>query len=77
MLRRYPDDVVNLANGPSNARVVFSFDVTGADGLFSADEFALQSGDIVMATQSPGTTTQRVLGLVGSVVGFGRLAGDL
>lgn len=77
VLRRYPDDVVNLPDGPSNARVVFSFDVTGADGLFSADEFALQSGDIVMATQSPGTTVQRVLGLVGSVVGFGRLAGDL
>jgi polysaccharide biosynthesis/export protein len=77
VLRRYPPDVHSRPVPPPDRRVVFSFDLTGADGLFSADEFALQNGDIVLATQSPGTTTQRVLGLFGAVVGTGRLLNEL
>jgi polysaccharide export outer membrane protein len=77
VLRRYPLDALSGPTPPPNPRVVFSFDLTGADGLFSADEFALQNGDIVLATQSPGTTTQRVLGLFGSVIGAGRVLNEL
>lgn len=77
VLRRYPPDYQSRPTPPPDRRVVFSFDLTGADGLFSADEFALQNGDIVLATQSPGTTTQRVLGLFGAVVGTGRLINEL
>ena len=77
VLRRYAPTSVGRVNGPPHTRVVFSFDLTGADGLFAADEFELQNGDIVLATQSAGTTTQRVLGLFGSVLGFGRAASAL
>jgi polysaccharide export outer membrane protein len=77
VLRRYPPDALSRPMPPPDRRVVFSFDLTGADGLFSADEFALQNGDIVLATQSPGTTTQRVLGLFGAVVGTGRLLNEV
>lgn len=77
VLRRYPLDALSRPTPPPDRRVVFSFDLTGADGLFSADEFALQNGDIVLATQSPGTSTQRVLGLFGAVVGAGRVLNEL
>lgn len=77
VLRRYPPDALSRPTPPPGRRVVFSFDMTGADGLFSADEFALQNGDIVLATQSPGTTTQRVLGLFGAVIGAGRVLNEL
>lgn len=77
VLRRYPLAALSRPTPPPDQRIVFSFDLTGADGLFSADEFALQNGDIVLATQSPGTTTQRVLGLFGAVIGTGRLLNEL
>lgn len=72
VLRRYPTGQVGHADGPPKERVVFSFDLTRADGLFSADDFALQDGDVLLATQAPATTTQRVLGLFGALLGTGR-----
>ncbi len=75
VLRRYRAALVG--HGPSAARVVFSFDLTRAGGMFSADEFALQDGDIVMATQAPATTTQRVLALFGAFLGAGQSVRNL
>jgi len=72
VLRRYPEDAALRPNAPPNERMVFSFDLTTASGLFSADEFKLQNDDIVLITQAPATTTQRVLALFGSGLGFGR-----
>ena len=72
VLRRYPESETLRENGPPNTRVVFSFDLTRADGLFSADEFLIQPDDIVLATQAPAVTTQRVLGLLGAFLGFRR-----
>lgn len=77
VLRRYPAARVGQEGGPPNTRVVFSFDLTTADGLFSAGEFSLNDDDIVMATQAPATNVQRVLTLLGSVLGFGRSAASL
>jgi polysaccharide export outer membrane protein len=73
VLRRYAAS----GQGAPSARVVFSFDLTNADGMFSADEFLLQDGDIVMATQAPATTTARVLSLLGAAIGVGRAAQSL
>lgn len=72
VLRRYGDIHVGHTGGPSRARVVFSFDLTSADGLFSADEFSIRDGDVVLATQAPATTTERVLRLFGAFLGSGR-----
>ncbi|MGP9791653.1 polysaccharide biosynthesis/export family protein [Roseinatronobacter sp. NSM] len=77
VMRRYTPERVNPETGPPHTHVVFSFDLTSASGMFSADEFPLYDGDIVMATQSPATTTQRVLGLFGSFMGFGRTVSNL
>ncbi len=72
VLRRYDPRDTLRPDGPPNSRVVFSFDLTRADGLFSADEFLIQPDDIVLATQAPAVTTLRVLGLFGAALGFGR-----
>lgn len=77
VLRTYPKTSGMHPYGSVHDRVVFSFDLTTADGMFNADEFALFDGDIVMATQAVATTTQRVLGLLGSFLGFGRTASSL
>lgn len=72
VLRRYPTKRFGQPDGPPKERVVFSFDLTQADGLFSANEFALLDGDVVLATQAPATTAQRVLGLFGGFLGTAR-----
>ncbi len=59
--------------------MVFVIDLTSADGLFSAAEFILQNKDIVMVAESPITSTQTVLGMVGalfSVVRTGQVIGE-
>lgn len=77
VLRRYPDDASLRPNAPPHKRMVFSFDLTSAGGMFSADEFQLQNNDVVLVTQAPATTTQRVLALLGSGLGFGRALNSL
>lgn len=71
ILRDYPRSAVG-PGGPSHERVVFTIDLTSADGLFSAGQFHIQSGDLVYATESPVTTAQTIFGLIGNVVGLGR-----
>lgn len=70
ILRRYPARVVGQAGMPATQRVVFSLNLVTADGLFSADEFAIQPGDVVLATQSPVTSVERVFQLLGSAFGL-------
>ena len=70
ILREYPASAVSAGErGPRKTRVVFTLDLTTADGLFSARNFHIQPGDLVLATESPVTNTRTVLGLVGA--GFG------
>ena len=77
VLRRYDAHPRAATAQPPKPYVVFSFDLTRADGMFVADEFLLQDGDIVMATQAPATTVQRVLGLFGGFLSIGRAATSL
>lgn len=72
ILREYPVSAVKagLNEGPGKTRVVFTLDLTTSDGLFSARNFQIQSGDLVLATESPVNSTRLVLGLVGSVFGL-------
>ncbi len=70
VLREYPASALRAGvRGPQNTRVVFTIDLTTSDGLFSARNFYIQSGDLVLATESPLTNTRTILGLVGSVFG--------
>lgn len=77
VLRRYDASAPGTLARPPKPHVVFSFDLTRADGMFVADEFMLHDGDIVMATQAPATTAQRVIGLFGSFLNIGRAAASL
>jgi len=70
VLRHYPSDAVKPNDaGPSNERVVFTLDLTKADGLFSAGEFQINPGDLVMVTESPVNSFQTAFRLVGQGLG--------
>lgn len=73
ILREYPAQAVRQdgVSGPERDRVIFTIDLTSADGLFSAGNFAIASGDLVLATESPVGSARTALGLIGSVVGIG------
>ncbi|TVP74024.1 MAG: polysaccharide export protein [Rhodobacteraceae bacterium] len=77
VLRTYPARQSLQPYGSAHDRVVFSFDLTTADGVFNADAFHLHDGDIVMATQAVATTTTRVLALFQTSLGAGRGIGSL
>lgn len=72
VLRQYqPGQVRADGAGPSNDRAVFVFDITTADGLFSAGKFGIQSQDTVLVTESSVATANAALLL------FARLTGAL
>lgn len=57
--------------GPAMSQVVFTFDLTRADGLFAARKFEINPRDTVLATESPLTTARTIMGLVGATLGLG------
>ncbi|MGZ9809188.1 polysaccharide biosynthesis/export family protein [Pseudoroseicyclus sp. H15] len=70
VLREYPASAVRAdGSGPPMTRVVFTIDLTSADGLFSAGRFPIYSGDLVYATESPLTSAQAIISILGSVAG--------
>lgn len=75
ILREYPASALAAGvRGPRERRVVFTLDLTEADGLFSARNFPIHSGDVIYVSESPIGTAQTVFGLVGSVFGLARTA---
>lgn len=75
ILRDYPQKSVRSdGSGPSKTQVVFSIDLTSADGLFAARSFRIYPKDTVMATESPVVAAQTVAGLIGSALGLRRSA---
>lgn len=57
--------------GPDMQQVVFTLDLTSADGLFAARQFDIQPNDTLLVTESPVNAARTILGLMGNVVGFG------
>ncbi|MCF2903356.1 polysaccharide export protein [Octadecabacter sp. CECT 8868] len=71
ILRRYPARAVTAdRSGPDHPRTVFTIDLTTADGLFSADQFIVQPGDLIYVAESPVTAAQSIFSLFGSVLGI-------
>jgi polysaccharide export outer membrane protein len=71
VLRQYPQRALRRdGSGPGMDRVVFTLDLTSADGLFSAGQFHIESGDLVYATESPLSTARTIFGLIGSGAGI-------
>ena len=78
ILREYPTSAVSTdSSGPGKEQVVFTLDLTTSDGLFSARNFHIHSGDLVLATESPLTSTRTVLSVVGSIFGVFGAANNL
>lgn len=79
VLREYsPKQVSTIAeHGPSMTQVVFTLNLTTADGLFAARKFEINPGDTVLATESPITKARTILGLVGSTVGVSNQVANL
>ena len=72
ILRDYPAGAVTpeLTRGPDRSRVVFAIDLTSADGTFSANRFLVQSGDVVLATESRVTEIRTITQLIGNTLGL-------
>lgn len=71
VLREYAAKQVRSdGRGPDRARVVFTVDLTTADGLFSARKFRIHDGDLVLATESPVNNARTVFGLIGQIFGL-------
>ena len=62
-------------SAPRMQQVVFTFDLTSADGLFAARNFKINPNDTVLATESVITQAQVVFALMGSVFGLTRQIG--
>lgn len=64
VLREYPQAAVDRPGpGPERGSVIFTFDLTHADGLFAASNFRIAPGDVVLATESPVPAIAQVLGM--------------
>lgn len=74
VLRNYPASAVrsDTQKGPPKQRMIFSFDLTSADGLFSAGEFKITDRDLILVTQSPLVNTRTILSFVSGFLNIGR-----
>jgi polysaccharide export outer membrane protein len=58
---------------PPQPRVIFTLDLTTADGLFAAGLFDIRDGDLLLATESPLSNAGSALALFGAALGLGRV----
>ena len=75
ILREYPASAISAGvRGPRQTRVVFTVDLTSADGLFSARKFAIQPQDLIVATESPINDVLTISNIVGGFFGIFNLS---
>ncbi|MEO1137925.1 MAG: polysaccharide biosynthesis/export family protein [Pseudomonadota bacterium] len=78
ILREYtPKDLKPGLAGPDKQQVIFSLDLTSADGLFAARQFRIQPGDTLLATESPINSARTIIGLFGTVIGVSSSVNNL
>lgn len=71
ILRTYPENSLRTnGTGPTHEQVVFTLNLTTAEGLFSAGEFQILPDDLVYVTETPVTTARTIMGLLGSAFGL-------
>ena len=72
VLREYPAAAVRPDGvaGPDRQRVVFTLDLTNADGLFSARHFQIAPDDLVLVTEAPVNSLRAILGIFGQTLGI-------
>lgn len=65
VLRNYPASAVRKdGKGPTQERTIFAIDLTSADGMFSAGEFAIEDKDTIVVAQSPLMTQNAIIAYV-------------
>lgn len=69
VLRIYPASAVK-PGGPEEQRVVFTIDLTSADGLFSAQQFEIMPNDLIYVTEAPLRQAQSIASVIGSAFGL-------
>ena len=68
VLRDYPEHMISeTGNAPRKSQVIFTLDLTSADGLFAAQQFMIQPSDVVLATESPVPMIQSAVSLLRSI----------
>ena len=78
ILRQYPAAAVRPdGRGPGRQRVVFTIDLTSADGLFSAGKFPIFPGDLIYGTESPVTEVHTIFGILRGALTLSNQAGNL
>lgn len=71
VLREYPASALRAdGSGPTMQQVVFTFDLSGVDGLFAARTFRINPEDVVLATESPIPSINSIFGLFGASLGI-------
>lgn len=77
ILREYSANQLRTdGTGPSMQRVVFTFDLTRADGLFAARKFEVAHKDTVLATESPIAAAGTIIGILGATLNVVNIAND-
>lgn len=78
ILREYPASALRAdGKGPDRRRMIFAFDVTSADGLFSAGGFQVQHRDLVLITESPIVSARSAISVIGAALGLVNAGQDL
>lgn len=78
ILREYSGSAIRSGvRGPRQTRVVFTIDLTSADGLFSARKFRINPDDLVMATEAPINDLLTISNVVGNFFGVFSAAGAI
>jgi polysaccharide export outer membrane protein len=74
VLRNYPQSAVRIdtQKGPPKQRMVFVFNLTSADGLFSAGAFPIEDHDLVLVTQSPLVNARAAMAFLVAIIVAGR-----
>ena len=68
VLRVYPDSALRSdGRGPEKAQVVFTFDLTSAEGLFAAQRFEIAPDDVVFATEASAPLLQSLVSILRGV----------
>ena len=76
ILREYPASALRTGvRGPRQKRVVFTVDLTSADGLFSARRFQIHPDDLLVATESPLNDALTISNIIGNLFGVFSRAG--
>lgn len=71
IMREYDAGVVrDDLSGPPQERVVFTIDLTSADGLFSAGNFLMEDNDLIYGTESALGTALTAVNLVNTLSSF-------